>query len=76
MSRKETVYYTVRGTKLRETEKAIHFDITEVAGEAFDCPVTHWFPISQLKSTFIDPKSTGNDTLEVADWILESKGLI
>jgi hypothetical protein len=71
-----TEYIKLTGTKLRETEKAIHFRVEEVDGmHNLDEPVTHWFPISQIKSQTTGT-ADGKDHVEVAEWICRSKELI
>ena len=67
---------TLKGTKLGETEKAIRFRVDSIANVAIDPPATHWFPLSQIRKMFTDPKSTGEDILLVTEWILLQKGLV
>lgn len=72
-----TEYIKLTGQKLRETEKAVHFTVVRVAGSDIE-PVTHWFPISQIKSMTTSPPSEmldDADMIEVADWICRSKEL-
>jgi hypothetical protein len=70
-----TEYIKLTGTKLRETEKAVHFRVEEVSGAVLDENVTHWFPISQIKSQTTGT-ADGKDHVEVAEWICRSKELI
>ena len=71
-----TEYIKLTGTKLRETEKAVHFIVTQVADTVLEDPVTHWFPFSQISSQSHDPNTEGKDTIKVADWICRSKELV
>lgn len=73
-----TEYIKLTGTKLRETEKAVHFTVSKVSGSDIDPQVTHWFPISQIKSmtTASPDRVDEDDMIEVADWICKSKELI
>ncbi|MCL5460325.1 hypothetical protein M3M33_16935, partial [Loigolactobacillus coryniformis] len=53
------------------------FTVTKVGGKDIE-PVTHWFPISQIKSMTTSPPSEmldDADMIEVADWICRSKEL-
>lgn len=72
-----TEYIKLYGTKLRETEKAVHFTVDRVGTKDIES-VTHWFPISQIKSmtTASDPVDDSDDMIEVADWICRSKELV
>jgi hypothetical protein len=72
-----TEYIKLYGTKMRETEKAIHFTVDFVGTKEIE-PVTHWFPISQIKSMTIgEPDRVDeDDMIEVAEWICRSKELV
>ncbi len=73
-----TEYIKLTGTKLRETEKAVHFTVVKVGGADIES-VTHWFPISQIKSMTTSPPSDrleDADEICVADWICRSKELV
>ena len=70
-----TDYIKLTGTKLRETEKAVHFRVETVGTTELEENVTHWFPLSQLKS-MTTATADGSDTIEVADWICRSKELV
>jgi hypothetical protein len=71
-----TEYIKLTGSKLRETEKAVHFRVINVANSDIE-PVTHWFPLSQIKSMTTSPDQLDDaDTIEVADWICRSKELV
>lgn len=61
---------TVRGTILRETDKAYRFRI-EHPGHVLDGE-TFWFPISQVRVVTI-LRDGGGVELEVADWLVEKK---
>lgn len=70
-----TEYIKLTGTKLRETDKAVHFTTVCVNDEPLDEAVTHWFPLSQIKSITLDAL-TQQDHIHVADWICRSKELV
>lgn len=60
-------YQGIKGTILRETEKALFLSLTDGRQE--------WFPKSTITSSFISNKSETQDFI-IAKWILEKKGLI
>lgn len=75
--RTATEYIKLTGTKLRETEKAIHFEVRKVGDADLQPHVIHWFPLSQIKSmTTTADRLDGDDEIAVADWICRSKELI
>lgn len=69
-ARGPVTYSKIRGSIIRETDKAIRFDICQAGhildGEAF------WFPISQLKS-IIRSHNDCEDEIEIANWLIEAK---
>lgn len=81
--------YTLQGYHMRETEKAVLFEVHQINGAPWD-PESgadntrarqHWFPLSQVKSITHAPKAVEDGTLEydniqVKEWILKSKELI
>jgi len=70
-----TEYIKLTGTKLRETEKAVHFRVEEVDGTVLEENVTHWFPLSQISSQTTGT-ADGQDHIKVAEWICHSKSLL
>lgn len=60
-------YLGIKGTILRETEKALFLSIDNGRQE--------WFPKSTIISSFISNQSEAQDFI-IAKWILEKKGLI
>ena len=70
-----TEFIKLTGTKLRETEKAVHFQVDEVSDEPLEDSVTHWFPISQISSQTTGT-ADGKDIIKVAKWICQSKELV
>ena len=70
-----TEFIKLTGTKLRETDKAVHFRVDEVDGTVLEDSVTHWFPISQISSQIIGI-ADGKDIIKVAKWICQSKELV
>ena len=71
-----TEYIVLTGTRLRETDKAIHFRVEQVDGEPLEDSVTHWFPFSQINKQSYNPAVDSTDTISVAKWIVQSKELI
>ena len=70
-----TPVISLRGTRLRETSKAVQFSIDEISGEVLSEPNVQWFPFSQVsKST--TGKTEGEDPLIVSEWIMKQKDLI
>ena len=76
MSRTPTEYIILTGTKLRETEKAVHFRVTKVGDRDLEESITSWFPFSQINKQSWNPHVDDTDTIHVARWICESKELI
>lgn len=82
MTHADTTYTKLYGTKIRETDKAVYFRVIKVAFE--DVPNTFesheqdtfWFPLSQLRSLSTPADPLDMHMIEVADWILVSKGII
>jgi len=76
MTRTQT-YVTLQGYKIRETDKAVQFEIHEVAGDPLESPKKEWFPFSQMKSQTYNktPGSNDFDTITVTQWIAEQKDL-
>lgn len=66
----DTKYTPIKGNILRETDKAIQFEIEEIAGQTLEDRTTMWFPLSQMKS-ITRSHSTELDSIEVAEWILK-----
>lgn len=69
-SRGPTTYSVIKGSVVRETDKAIRFSVCQAGhildGECF------WFPISQIKSIH-NSHNECEDEIEVADWLIEAK---
>ena len=70
-----TEFIKLTGTKLRETEKAVHFQVDEVSDEPLEDSVTYWFPISQISSQTTGT-AYGKDIIKVAKWICVQKELV
>jgi hypothetical protein len=45
-----TEYIKLTGTRLRETEKAVHFQVDQVGDAVLEESVTHWFPLSRSRN--------------------------
>jgi hypothetical protein len=79
MSRADTIYYTVTGLIIAQTEKAVLFEIHTVDNTDEDDKEKHWFPLSQLRdleSGADDEDPHALDTVEIPDWLLRTKGYI
>ena len=63
---------TVKGTRLRETAKAVQFTVTHIGGKEIE-PKTEWFPFSQVNKS-VTGKTDGEDWMQVSEWILRQKG--
>ena len=70
-----TEFIKLTGTLLRETEKAVHFRVEEVADSILEENVTHWFPLSQISSKTTGT-GDGKDIIKVAKWICVQKELV
>ena len=66
---------TIKRTRLRESEKAVQFNVQDISGEPLEKAKTEWFPYSQIKSSVIS-KDLNEDILVVSEWILNQKDLI
>lgn len=76
-----TVYISLRGFIIAETEKAILFDVTSVSGCDIGQTKREWFPLSQVAkinraSKQAEPGSEeAKDEISAAEWLCEKKGL-
>lgn len=70
MPRGPTTYQVIRGSVIRETDKAIRFSICH-AGHILDGE-QFWFPLSQIKR-ISNSHNDSEDEIEVADWLVEAK---
>ena len=76
--------HTLQGYVQRETEKAVLFEVWQVAGMEIDLELkarTMWFPLSQVKSITHAAPANGDsaleyDNIQIKEWILGQKGLI
>lgn len=64
------------GYRLRESEKAVQFQVETVAGEPLSEPKTEWFPFSQVESSQTTHTPDEMDTLTVSQWIVDQKDLV
>jgi exosome complex RNA-binding protein Csl4 len=78
MSRPATQYIKVYGYRLRETEKAVQFEVHKVGDDELETPKREWFPFSQMKSQNYSTQQdrTTFDDIQVNDWVLRQKELI
>lgn len=73
--RSDSVVVSLKGTRLRETDKAVQFCISDISGTILGQETTTWFPNSQIKSSTTGT-NVGEDVLVVSEWIMEQKELI
>lgn len=71
-----TIYLSIKGTVLRETEKAVQFRIDEVRGTPIDQTETVWIPLSQVEKRMTDKSRSGEDTMMISEWIAEKIGIL
>jgi hypothetical protein len=77
-----TVYTTLTGFIIAETEKAILFETHEISGSPVADPTREWFPISQISkvvraSKQAEPGSReAMDCILAAEWLCIKKGLV
>jgi hypothetical protein len=64
------------GYRLKETDKAVQFQVETVDGEPLQEAKTEWFPLSQVESSQTTHTPDEMDTLTVSEWIVEQKGLV
>ena len=80
--------YTLQGYHIRETEKAVLFEVHQINGAPWDLEDSpdrnnkrqHWFPFSQVKSithaNTVGDSAIEYDNIQVKEWILSSKGIL
>lgn len=76
MTRATEVVYTLTGTKVRETDKAILFRADSINDVPLDKSKQEWFPLSQIRKMFHDKNVSGSDYIIVSEWILSQKGML
>lgn len=75
-------YHTLQGYAMRETDKAILFEVYQLDGQEINLTRREmWFPFSQVKSiTRAAPTTDGNaieyDNIQVKEWILKQKEIL
>lgn len=67
--------YTLHGSVLAETGKAMKFEIEKINDDTLDEPQIEWFPFSQIK-TIMKSHDQELDYITVTDWIMDAKGLL
>lgn len=70
-----TVYTTLTGFIVAETEKAVLFEVHEISGSPVADPVREWFPLSQLSKIVRASKQAEPGSREAMDWILAAEWL-
>ena len=80
--------YTLQGYHIRETEKAVLFEVHQINGSMYSLEQgedekkrQHWFPLSQVKSITHAAKKNYEsaleyDNIQVKEWILSTKGIL
>ena len=72
-----TTYYEVKGTLVRETEKAFLFKPMEISGTPLEEDrAAMWFPFSQVSKFGFTGKNQGDDWFLGSEWILQQKDLL
>lgn len=75
MSR-HTKLVTLKGSIIRDSDKAICFTIHDISGCPLDPPEEHeWFPLSQVEK-IVRAKEPEEDILIVSEWIMKQKELM
>ena len=68
-------YYSIVGTLVRETRKAILVTIQSIQGNAINSKVAIWFPKSQCEDLEVETGCAYDDVEFMAsEWILGEKG--
>lgn len=70
-----STFLSIKGTCLRETEKAVQFRIDEVRGTPIDQTETVWIPLSQVEKRITSHRD-GEDTMMISEWIAEKIGIL
>lgn len=63
-------YTTVRGTVIKETEKAVYFQVCEISGSPIEV-ASEWFPLSRIEKRLTDPKHEQSDTMVIESWLID-----
>lgn len=66
--------YTLTGTRIRETEKAVRFSYIKV-NDTVVTRTAEWFPLSQVVKSFHDPHTADVDTITIPEWLAEKNGV-
>lgn len=66
--------YTLTGTRIRETEKAVRFSYIKV-NDTIVTRTAEWFPLSQVVKSFHDPHTADVDTITIPEWLAEKNGV-
>lgn len=64
-------YTTLRGTRLRESEKAVLFEVHDISGAPLDKAHQSWFPISRISKSLHDPDKPETDIIVVESWLVD-----
>lgn len=66
-----TIYISISATKIAQTDKAILVKVVTDFNTELEC----WLPLSQIRAIH-KPLDSNEMTLEVAEWLLKTKGII
>ena len=64
--------YTLHGSILSETAKALKFEIEKINEDSLDEPQVEWFPFYQIKK-IMKNKIKEMDNIKLSDLIIDSK---
>lgn len=64
-------YTSMRGKVIRETEKAVLFNVMEISGAPIEPPASQWFPISRMQKRITNPNAEDQDTMMVESWLID-----
>lgn len=67
---------SIKGTVIKETEKAVFFEFHDISGTVMIAPYEkRWIPLSQVEKRMTG-KNEGEDTMMVSEWIMSKVDLI
>ena len=76
MSRTPDIIHTVHGLLIRETDKAVLFEVRGIGTGRFKEKFNVWFPLSQITKIHTAPNIEDEDYIMVKEWILVAKDLL
>lgn len=66
---------SLKGSWLRETDKAVLFSVNEISGVKLEEAHSTWFPFSQIARSVKNPNKLNDDMLVVSQWIADQKNV-